>query len=294
MHLEPLREGHFIPRFSSFKCNRCGRQYSSLKSLRRHVFHCGKVLRSALGQYFDENGDERQFVCTYCNKAYRWKKGLKVHQIRCKAKLEQDRQDGIGQKDPLETESDNHTQNTELDAALRNLNIPSIIINNSASCHYQCILCKRRYDWLKNLKRHQVLCRKKYFNKQRLKECKVILEPLSTKNKVNITNPNFKCDNCGREYRWLKALEQHWEICKLKQTENQKNDNEATVAPYEDVEVELDGDVDVNYDVGVDDDVSVDDDVDVDDDVKVNVNNVQVDLEIANNEKIYNDKNFKQ
>lgn len=278
MLLEPLRNSESEPndhhyQFASFNCNRCHRQYSSLKSLRRHVFHCGKVVRSALGetgriQYFDENGDQRQFVCTYCSKAYRWKKGLKVHQIRCEAKLEQDRRYGratekVIVKDPLEIPRP-HQEFT-------NLNIPPVIIKNSTSGRFQCILCRKRYNWLKNLKRHQVVCRQKLLTKQRWKDCKVMLEPLSPENKINVSCQNFKCVNCGREYRWLKAFKQHQANCKPKERENPWNISDASGKPSDDIIVNVD---------------------DVDTDEEVDVVDVKVHVEIVDVEETQNEKNL--
>ncbi|XP_033231856.1 zinc finger protein 208-like [Belonocnema kinseyi] len=296
--LEPLRRSEFDTsddhyQFATFDCSRCHRQYSSMKSLRRHVFHCGKVVRSALGhtgriQYFDENGDQRQFVCTYCSKAYRWKKGLKVHQIRCEAKLEQDRRDGRVPEEATEKAIEKATEKATVKATEKatekypletprappeftNLNIPPVIIKNSTSGRFQCILCRKRYNWLKNLKRHQVVCRQKMLTKQRWKDCKVMLEPLSSESKPNVSAQNFKCVNCGREYRWLKAFKQHQTNCEPKERGNQWNISDTSGTQYDNVIVNVD---------------------DVDTDEEVDVVDVKVDVEILDVEEFQSETNL--
>ena len=83
---------------------------------------------------------------------------------------------------------------------------------NASVGRFTCILCGKRYGWLKNLRRHQIVCRKKV-SKQRWKECKVMIEPLKFKSSRKISDQNFKCSTCGQEYRYLKDFRQHQAIC---------------------------------------------------------------------------------
>ena len=228
-----MRQGNRQPK--SHSCTRCNKQYSCSRSLRRHEFLCTNIIQTYLEastastQYIDENRGERKFVCTYCGRSYRWKKGLKAHQLRCEPKLEHDRQDGNLEKDPLSL-NPNVKEKTKGNSKKISHDIPAIVINNVTSGRFQCILCGRRYSWLKNLRRHQNLCRKNLV-KQRWKECKVMLEPLSAEYAINIPNPNFKCDNCGREYRWLKGLRHHQNNCTLRQNQNEWDVTENAARP---------------------------------------------------------------
>ena len=270
--LEPLREFQPSEYFQErrFECNRCGKAYNSLKSLRRHRFHCGKIYDPAIGgfvQNYEESYDRAQFECTYCNRAYRWKKGLKRHQQRCEAKMAQENpdqsnlevnliqgsrdnlpeesqdnlvkepennlmkesQDNLGEEEPDQSEEDalgdkgSNPENSSKSEILRN--------RNATSGRFQCILCGKRYGWLKNLRRHQRLCRKKV-SKHRWKECKVILEPLRTnplRSSKRISEQNFKCQCCGKEFKWLRDLRQHQAIC-TNSSQNLWNVSEASAS----------------------------------------------------------------
>lgn len=212
---------------NSFTCNRCTREYSSLKSLRRHVFHCGKILSQALGasgvHYVDENGDERQFVCTFCSKAYRWKKGLKVHQERCTEKLAQENFQESGDPLTLGESTDPPVENNPSTSGILQEHMPPIILKNNSSERYQCSLCGKSYDWMKNLRRHQKLCRKKVMS-TRWKNCKVMLETITSESSGSNTCQNFKCVHCGKEFRWLSSLKEHDAICQEKQLLNNRNE----------------------------------------------------------------------
>lgn len=322
--LEPLREFQPSEYFQDrrFECNRCGKAYNSLKSLRRHRFHCGKTFDPAIGAFvdnFEESDDRAQFECTYCNRAYRWKKGLKRHQQRCEAKMAQENpnqtnvevnqieesRDKLPEKsqDNVVNESQDNlvdesrinlvdeTQNNVAKESQNNLAEESqdnleeepeenlgeeaeqdlfedhkgfeteparnsqkeseqsdddVIVEkdsdpdvskqsgimrnrNATSGRFQCILCGKRYGWLKNLRRHQRICRKKV-SKHRWKECKVMIEPLQLRSSKRISEQNFKCQCCGKEFRWLRDLRQHQAIC-TNSSQNLWNVSEASAKP---------------------------------------------------------------
>lgn len=238
-----------------FECSRCNKAYKTLKSLRRHRFHCGRTfdpLVRGFVQNYDENDDQAQFQCVYCNRAYRWKKGLKRHQQRCEIKMAQEIQsetnhevniidesnDDNSRGNPEEPEIDITAEDDEIEIADSPPQSPeenrkssssasSLIARNRDATigRFQCILCGKKYGWLKNLRRHQRICRKKA-NKHRWKECKVMIEPLPLKTSKRIAEQNFKCSNCFEQFKWLRELRQHQTNC-MKKAQNLWNVSEA-------------------------------------------------------------------
>lgn len=257
--LEPLTEVQTGDEGDNyFECSRCNKAYRSLKSLRRHRFHCGRTFDPRVRgfvQNYDETDDQAQFQCVYCNRAYRWKKGLKRHQQRCEVKISQEvssihnvevsiieeSNDAIPEEPEIDIIGDDkeivitHALKTKETESLREHNVDEVENHKSASeimrnrdatiGRFQCILCGKRYGWLKNLRRHQRICRKKV-NKHRWKECKVMLEPLSLRSSKHVSEQNFKCPNCSKEYKWLRDLRQHQTIC-IKKPQNFWNVSEA-------------------------------------------------------------------
>lgn len=225
----------------TFTCNRCGRMYSQLKSLRRHVFHCGRILSQAIlstgdVHYVDENGDERQFLCPYCSKAYRWKKGLKVHQERCPIKLAHENPQGQNAKAPAAKKKE------EVRPSTSDVPIPAIVVKEKCLDRYQCILCGKSYNWLKNLRRHHKMCRKKVISK-RWKECKVMLEPMRQENQGTGHCQKFKCEICQKEFKWLNNLKEHKKNCKPRdQEENEWIDTE-TLSDDQDTKLEIEDEI---------------------------------------------------
>ncbi|XP_043465557.1 zinc finger protein 184-like [Leptopilina heterotoma] len=241
-----------------FECSRCNKAYKTLKSLRRHRFHCGRTfdpLVRGFVQNYEENDDQAQFQCVYCNRAYRWKKGLKRHQQRCEIKMAQENQsennlevdiieesndDNSRGGNPEEPEIDITAEDDEIEIAdspppspstseqnRKSSSSSSLIVRNRDATigRFQCILCGKKYGWLKNLRRHQRICRKKT-NKHRWKECKVMIEPLPLKSSKRIAEQNFKCSNCFEQFKWLRDLRQHQTNC-MKKAQNSWNVSEA-------------------------------------------------------------------